>query len=594
MKLRPLVWKLIQYRPKYYVISALIWNLFLISALLPGLFTRAIFEKLPMGDIQSNSVFILILLFVITSVFRYLTTYGAVATEVTFQYLASALIRKNIVNQIFKKPGARALNISSGDAVSRFRDDVAQIINLATDAPYVISQFLFTIFALIIMLKINWFIALCVVVPVLTIVLVVHYSSKLIEKYRRLGRLASGNVSEYLGEVFNSSLTIKVTGTEENFVKKLRNLNNIRRKAMRNDRLLNELLNSFSSNTVNIGAGLMILAGSRAIQNGTFSIGDFTLFINYLYYVTGLPVWLGRFLAQYKQTGVSMDRLQEMTDIKSSLELAEADERTSTQINSQATIHESEQLNEFEVCNLYYSHTPGRGIQNISFKLKRGSLTVITGEMGSGKTTLLRCVIGLLPLDKGSIYWNENKVEEPASHFSPLKTAYTPQVPHLFTDTIKDNIVMGRNLSEKKFRDAVQNAALEDDLAMMAEHEETKVGPKGMMLSGGQIQRVAAARMFAQDAELVIMDDVSSALDIRTEEKIWERVLQNTESTFLVVTHRPYVLKRADHIILLKDGKIHAEGNLEKLLDISPEMQQIWGENFEDQNSLNKGERTNG
>src|SRR5687768_18364167 len=102
------------------------------------------------------------------------------------------------------------------------------------------------------------------------------------------------------------------------------------------------------------------------------------------------------------------------------------------------------------------------------------------------------------------------------------------------------------------------------------------VGARGVKLSGGQAQRTSAARMFIREPELLVFDDLSSALDVETERQLWERIFAYDKVTCLVVSHRRPLLRRADHIIVMKDGRVESEGVLDTLLEMSPEMQELW------------------
>jgi ATP-binding cassette subfamily B protein len=179
-----------------------------------------------------------------------------------------------------------------------------------------------------------------------------------------------------------------------------------------------------------------------------------------------------------------------------------------------------------------------RGIHNISLHLPRGSFAVVSGRIGASKTTLLRILLGLLPTESGEIRWNGVLITDPATFFAPPISAYTPQTPRLFSDSLVENILLGLPETAVDLPGAIHQAVLEGDIAQMPAGSNTLIGARGVRLSGGQIQRTAAAGMFVRNAELLVFDDLSSALDVETERLLWERLFALPQRpTCLVVSH---------------------------------------------------------
>jgi ATP-binding cassette subfamily B protein len=196
----------------------------------------------------------------------------------------------------------------------------------------------------------------------------------------------------------------------------------------------------------------------------------------------------------------------------------------------------------------------GRGIEDVDLVVRRGELVVVTGAVGSGKTTLLRALLGLVGSERGTVRWNGEPVRDLSTVMVPPRTAYLPQVPRLFSEPIADTVLLG--LPPDGLDQALWLTCLDEDLATMPDGHATLIGPRGLRLSGGQIQRAGAARALVRRPELLVVDDLSSALDVETEARLWDRVTGGGMGTALLVSHRPHVLDRADRVVVLERGRV--------------------------------------
>jgi ATP-binding cassette subfamily B protein len=193
------------------------------------------------------------------------------------------------------------------------------------------------------------------------------------------------------------------------------------------------------------------------------------------------------------------------------------------------------------------------GIRDATFDVPAGSFTVVTGGVGAGKSTLLRALVGLEPSD-GSVRWNGVDIADVAAWFVPPNAAHLPQVPRLFSESLAANIGLGRELG--RLDTVLEQTTLTEDLAEMPEGSATTVGSRGLRLSGGQAQRVATARALLTKPELLVVDDLSSALDVKTERDLWQRLRDEGSSTVIAVSHRQFVIDQADQVITVEAGRV--------------------------------------
>ena len=589
MKTYEVIWNAIRVQPWNWFFNLVGITVLYLSFQIPALVLREFFNLIT-GDAEVDFDFWTLVAFMAASALvRIGGELGIVLTNVPMMYNIAAWLQKNMFNRILHRPGAAALPNSSGEAISRFRGDPEQVYIFPLWINDVIGSVVYSSIALVIMLGIAPKITLVACIPVVFVVLLTTAMTRHISHYRRLSREATGAVTGFIGETFGAVQGIKVANAEKTILGRFRTLNHERSQTALKDHLFDELREAVYSNAVALGTGIILIMAATAIREERFTIGDFALFVYYLEFLTEMTWMLGYIIAKYEQTGISVDRMVTLLQGGSPRQLIErgpiylAGQLPEIPYIAKGREHHLEEL---RVTGLTYQFADStHGIQDVDFAFERGTFNVVTGRIGSGKTTLLRTLQGLLTPQSGTIHWNEKIVDDPASFFVPPRSAYTSQIPWLFSAPLRENLLMGMPESATDLEAAIHAAVLEKDLVDFDDGLDTLVGPKGVRLSGGQIQRTAAARMFVRDPELYIFDDLSSALDVDTEKILWERLFAQRQATCLVVSHRRPALRRADQIVVLKDGRIEDRGSLDELLERCEEMQRLWKGDWGDETS---------
>lgn len=225
-------------------------------------------------------------------------------------------------------------------------------------------------------------------------------------------------------------------------------------------------------------------------------------------------------------------------------------------------------LSEIHVEDVSFSYENKEVLQSVSLIIKRGEKIAFVGESGSGKSTLTKILVGLLKYDKGNILFDDEPLKNISLESLYEKVSYLSQDTPVFDGTIRENLVFDREVSENDIHVCLEKTHLLSLLAALDKGVETKIGEKGTCLSGGEKQRLALARLWFDNSDIVVLDEATSALDNVTEGIVMKNVLEQIKhATVIAVAHRLTSIREFDRIIVFRNGKIVGNGTFDELLE---------------------------
>lgn len=234
---------------------------------------------------------------------------------------------------------------------------------------------------------------------------------------------------------------------------------------------------------------------------------------------------------------------------------------------------------EIELKDLNFFYENAHILKNVSLRIRKNETVALVGESGSGKTTLMNVLSGLLQVDRGTFLIDGVDVQEYDIRSFQRRIGYITQEPVIFNDTIFNNITFWDEPTEKniaRFNKALEIASIYDFVMSLPEKEHAPLGNNGVMVSGGQKQRLSIARELYKEVDFLFMDEATSALDSETEKSIQENIDQlRGKYTIIMIAHRLSTVKDADKIIYLKDGVIENEGSFDALRQTSSRFKQM-------------------
>jgi ATP-binding cassette subfamily B protein len=502
------------------------------------------------------------------------TRYGWRSTYGSFHTWAQEDVRQGLFAHIMglgarffqKSPVGEVLSTLTND-VQAFRQGIGPGVLMLADAIIIICS----VVPAMLYLNSSWTIRVLVFVPFVPFLIwkvmkLIHYYYKIQQDY----------FSELTGICQETIGGIRVI---KSFVQRENRLQYFNKTSLRFEKIANKMsfVDSLFIPVMELGVAsgsiILIFIAKNDVLSGVATIGTFVAFHRYIAKMIWPMTALGLGFSYTQKGRASYERIQDVMRQQSEIK----DEGKLKLVNFENL--------EFKDVSFRFPNSTQYTLKNISFQMHKNEFLGITGSVGSGKSTLLQLILRLYPVTEGHILVNGIDIERYTLDSLRRAIILVPSEPFLFSESIKENIIYGESSDfqeNERIDEIIHSVCLHEEVESLPFKIDTQLGERGINLSGGQKQRLTLARGLILQSEVILLDDVMSAVDVKTEEQI-KKILNENKKTRMLISHRLKALQSADRILVLKDGSIEAIGTPEQLLINSESFKKI----FEIQNEAN-------
>ena len=498
----------------------------------------------------------LLLLYLIRILFRFLSNY---MTHKAAWHLVGDL-RSRLYNKLQSLDLGFFHDKQTGDLMSRVVNDTRDFELLyAHMIPEIIVNVVTFLGVLVILLTVNWRLALITCCPIPLILASGVVFSKIVRPFFKASQKSMGELNAQLQDSLSGLHEIQSFGQEQQESRRVQEKNFAQVSAMLRALRASAIFHPSVEFLSSAGTVLVMFFGGFLAYKGQLSVEDIVAFVLYLSLFYGPISGVANFMESLQQSLAGAERVALILETPSAIENA-AEAQDIGQVKGAIT---------FENVSFHYSNQVPV-LKNISFSCQPGQMIALVGPTGVGKTTATQLIPRFYDPVEGRILIDGKDIRQVTLESLRKNISPVLQDTFLFNGTIAENIGYANpDATREEIEEAAKAANIHDDILSMPEQYETKVGERGLRLSGGQKQRIAIARAILRQSPIIVLDEATASVDVQTEKQI-QRAINNLvgQRTVVAIAHRLSTIRDADIILVFHEGEIVERGTHEELMQL--------------------------